>query len=143
MPKFEPSSISYFQTKEEKKEPEEKNELNFSSIPLKNRNRNENGGNKHSIPKKRNFKDIYLSKVDENINEPKEKMSFQRMDINNESSYINSFYNEPSFINKIRREENSKTGVEDTEYLAVFIVSHVRHDIFLAECIFKLSVVEA
>ena len=108
MPKFEPSSISYFQTKEEKKEPEEKNELNFSSIPLKNRNRNENGGNKHSIPKKRNFKDIYLSKVDENINEPEEKMSFQRMDINNESSYINSFYNEPSFINKIRREENSK-----------------------------------
>jgi hypothetical protein len=35
-------------------------------------------------------------------------MSFQRMNNSNESSYINSFYNEPSFMNKIRREENSK-----------------------------------
>ena len=50
---------------------------------------------------------MFLSKMDEEKDQ-EGKISFQKMNNNIESSYINSFYNEPSLIKKIRRDENLK-----------------------------------
>ena len=103
LPKQDQKQISFFQEMKETKEPQENNILNKSSFPSENNFGN--GGNKI---KKIRYKDMFLSRADDIINEPKEKKSFQNFNRNNESSYINSFFEEPSLIKKIQRKENLK-----------------------------------
>ena len=104
LPKYEPNLPSFLDKIPSKKSSKENNDLNKFSIPLTN-NTNENGGNRNHIPKKRNYKDMFLSKMDEE-KEPEGKISYQKMsNFNNNESYINSFYNEPSLMKKIRRDE--------------------------------------
>ena len=105
-PKYEPNPISNFGVNPEKKEQKEKNEINISTTTFPNNY--PNGGNRNFFPKKRNFRDMFLSNNDNIMNEPKEKRSFPKMNNTDESSYINSFYNEPSLIKKIRRDENKE-----------------------------------
>ena len=104
LPIYEPNLPSFLDKIPSKKSSKENNDLNKFSIPLTN-NTNENGGNRNHIPKKRNYKDMFLSKMDEE-KEPEGKISYQKMsNFNNNESYINSFYNEPSLMKKIRRDE--------------------------------------
>ena len=110
LPKYDQIIISAFQEIELKKEFKERKQKNQS--PLKIKNTYENGGDdRHFIPRKRNFKEMFISNEDNDIlNQPKEKISFNKMNFNpnNESTstYINSFYNEPSLIKKIKHDEN-------------------------------------
>ena len=107
LPKYDQNKISVYQEIELKKELKERKEKNQS--PLKIKNTYINGGdNRHFVPRKRNFKEMFISNEEDNdiINEPKEKIS--NFNPNNESNttYNNSFYNEPSLIKKIRHDEN-------------------------------------
>ena len=110
LPKYDQNIISAFQEIELKKEFKERKQKNQS--PLKIKNTYENGGDdRHFIQRKRNFKEMFISNEDNDIlNQPKEKISFNKMNFNpnNESTstYINSFYNEPSLIKKIKHDEN-------------------------------------
>ena len=111
LPKYDQNIMSEYQKNELKKEFKERKEKNLS--PLKIKNSYINGGdNRHFVPRKRNFKEMFISNDEDNdiINEPKEKISFNEVNFNpnNESTstYINSFYNEPSLIKKIKHDEN-------------------------------------
>ena len=77
---------------------------------------------------------MFLSNVDDSIKQPEEKISYQKMKNNfneeSNSSYINSFYNEPSFFKKIKREENLKD-------LNISNSSKKKNDILLNEPLIK------
>ena len=79
---------------------------NLFNIPLKDVL--ENGGHKHFFPEKRSYRDIFTSNFD---NIPQKINNNIQNNINrnnnmNINSKNNSFYNEPSLINKIRKDEN-------------------------------------
>ena len=102
--------IQEMQLKKEEKENKEKKQMLNQSKGIF-----ENGGFGNFAPRKRNYRqyrDMFVSNIDDDVKQPEEKISFQKMknNFNNEpnSSYINSFYNEPSFFKKIKREDNLK-----------------------------------
>ena len=107
-PKYDKDPFTNYKEDQSKKEPKEKNDKydpDYSNFG--------NNGNKYFGPKKRAYKDIFLSKIGVS-NEQKEKqneeISYQKMDNFKEepSSYINSFYNEPSLIKKISNNSKKK-----------------------------------
>ena len=107
-PKYDKDPFTYYKEDQSKKESKEKNgkyNPDYSNFG--------NNGNKYFGPKKRAYKDIFLSKIGVS-NEQKEKqneeISYQKMDNFKEepSSYINSFYNEPSLIKKISNNSKKK-----------------------------------
>ena len=114
--------------KEEKENKEKKQSPNLSKGIF------ENGGFRNFAPKKRNYREMFLSNVDDSIKQPEEKISYQKMKNNfneeSNSSYINSFYNEPSFFKKIKREENLKD-------LNISNSSKKKNDILLNEPLIK------
>ena len=104
--------IQEMQLKKEEKENKEKKQMLNQSKGIF-----ENGGFGNFAPRKRNYRqyrDMFVSNIDDDVKQPEEKISFQKMknNFNNEpnSSYINSFYNEPSFFKKSINKNNSRVA---------------------------------
>ena len=74
----------------------------------------ENGGSKSFIPEKRSYKDLFISNVNnfpQNINN--NITNTLNKGEGNIGSINYSFYNEPSLINKIRRDENMRDNINN------------------------------
>ena len=119
-PKYDQNIFSAYQEIEIKKEFRERKEKNQS--PLKIKNTYENGGNRHFVPRKRNYKEMFISNEEEDIlNQQKEKISFNKsFNPNDESNstFINSYYNEPGLIKKIKHEEKFREGDESKKEIS-------------------------
>ena len=105
IPRTEPRQYSNFNIS---KFLNDENKMNLLNMPLKKAF--ENGGRNHNIPENREYKDLYVSNIDEmpQIN----RNNFLNNNINrndnnrSRNSFNYTFYNEPSLINKIKRKEN-------------------------------------
>ena len=75
-------------------------------LNLTNRNNLENGGLSNLYPQKRSYRDLFLTNIGNIPNNNNISNNNNNMDKFNRKSINYSFYNEPSLINKIRRDEN-------------------------------------
>ena len=99
--KTEENKISYFNPENFTNE-EQKKLLN---MPIKDTLGN--GGQGNFFPQKRNYRDLFLPELGRSPNNYN-NIDNTRVNDNNRSTINNIFYNEPSLINKIRRDENIK-----------------------------------
>ena len=84
----------------------------FLNQPMKNIL--ENGGRKSFVPEKRTYKDLFISNINnfpQNINNNTTNLLNTGEFNTNSINY--SFYNEPSLINKIRRDENLEDNINN------------------------------
>ena len=82
-----------------------KQKQNILNMPLKNVFEKK-GGLNHNFPNKRNFRDIFISNINENSINNNDFYPTNLNDVRNRNSTNTSFFNQPNLIKKIMKNEN-------------------------------------